>query len=98
MCSHLREFSCDYRGVGETMDSDLLRVGRERLSRVFRFMETLNQHRNPPKLQIREQPWTLWLLGLRTRVKASGSVSQVWQAGTPFHDENACWFELAFTD
>lgn len=43
------------------MGSDSLRIGRERLTRVFRFLEALNQHRNPPKLQIREQLWTLWL-------------------------------------
>jgi len=43
------------------MDLDSLRIGRERLSRVFRFLEALNQHRNPPRLQIREQLWTLWL-------------------------------------
>src|SRR5258707_2760144 len=50
--------------MDQGMDSDFLKVGRERLSRVFRFLEALNQHRNPPKLQIREQPWTLWLPGL----------------------------------
>jgi very-short-patch-repair endonuclease len=46
------------------MNSDDLRVGRERLLRVFQFLEALNQHRNPPKRQIREQLWTLWLKGL----------------------------------
>jgi very-short-patch-repair endonuclease len=46
------------------MDMDSLRVGRERLSRVFRFLEALNQHRNPPRLQIREQLWTMWLTDL----------------------------------
>jgi very-short-patch-repair endonuclease len=43
------------------MDLDSLRVGRERLSRVFQYLPALNQHRNPPKRQIREQLWTLWL-------------------------------------
>ena len=43
------------------MDSDSLRIARDRLSRVFRFLEALNQHRNPPKRQVREQLWTLWL-------------------------------------
>jgi very-short-patch-repair endonuclease len=46
------------------MDLDLLRVGRERLSHVFQYLEALNQHRNPAKRQIREQLWTLWLKDL----------------------------------
>jgi len=37
------------------MDVELLRVGRERLSRVFHYLEALNQHRNPAKRQLREQ-------------------------------------------
>lgn len=43
------------------MDLESLRIGRERLARVFRFLEALNQHRNPPRLRIGEQLWTLWL-------------------------------------
>lgn len=43
------------------MDSDFLRIGRERLSHVFQYLEALNQHRNPAKRQIREQLWSLWL-------------------------------------
>jgi very-short-patch-repair endonuclease len=50
--------------VGDSMDSEYLRDGRERLLRVFQFLEALNQHRNPPKRQIREQLWTLWLRDL----------------------------------
>ena len=46
------------------MDSDKLRVARDKLTRVFRYLEALNQHRNPAKRQIREQPWSLWLHGL----------------------------------
>jgi very-short-patch-repair endonuclease len=46
------------------MDLDSLRVGRDRLSRVFQYLEALNQHRNPAKRQIREQLWTLWLRDL----------------------------------
>src|SRR6266513_875983 len=42
------------------MDADSLRIGRDRLLRVFRFLEALNQHRNPVARQIREQLWTLW--------------------------------------
>jgi len=43
------------------MALDSLRIGRDRLLRVFRFLEALNQHRNPAPRQIREQLWTLWV-------------------------------------
>src|SRR6266851_4801919 len=43
------------------MNPEKLRVAREKLTRVFRYLEALNQHRNPAKRQIREQPWSLWL-------------------------------------
>src|ERR1700724_3128420 len=43
------------------MDAEKLRVAREKLTRVFRYLEALNQHRNPAKRQIREQPWNLRL-------------------------------------
>ena len=37
-----------------------LSAGRQRLARVFQYLEALNQLRNPAKRQIREQPWVLW--------------------------------------
>src|SRR5467141_3449881 len=43
------------------MDADKLRSGRDKLTRVFRYLEALNQHRNQAKRQIREQLWNLWL-------------------------------------
>src|SRR5258708_18475877 len=43
------------------MDAEKLRVARDKLTRVFRYLEALNQHRNPAKRQIREQPWSFWL-------------------------------------
>src|SRR5579863_277781 len=46
------------------MDAEKLRVARDKLTRVFRYLEALNQHRNPAKRQIREQPWSLWLRDL----------------------------------
>src|SRR5712692_9454775 len=46
------------------MDSDKLRIARDKLTRVFRYLEALNQHRNPAKRQIREQPWSFWLRDL----------------------------------
>src|SRR5437660_4131228 len=43
------------------MNPEKLRVAREKLTRVFRYLEALNQHRNQAKRQIREQLWSLWL-------------------------------------
>jgi very-short-patch-repair endonuclease len=43
------------------MDATKLRIARDKLTRVFRYLEALNQHRNPAKRQLREQPWSLWL-------------------------------------
>src|ERR1700746_2567366 len=43
------------------MDAEKLRVARDKLTRVFRYLEALNQHRNPAKRQIREQLWSFWL-------------------------------------
>jgi len=43
------------------MDSETIRIGRDRLVRVFRYLEALNEHRNPVKRHIGEQLWTLWL-------------------------------------
>jgi very-short-patch-repair endonuclease len=46
------------------MDAEKLRVSSEKLMRVFRYLEALNQHRNPPKRQIHEQLWSLRLRDL----------------------------------
>jgi hypothetical protein len=46
------------------MDSDTLRVARDKLTRVFRYLEALNQYRNPARKQIREQLWAVWLKDL----------------------------------
>jgi hypothetical protein len=43
------------------MDAEKLRAARDKLTRVFRYLEALNQHRNPAKRQIREQPRSFWL-------------------------------------
>jgi very-short-patch-repair endonuclease len=62
------------------MDAEKLRAARDKLTRVFRYLEALNQHRNPAKRQIREQPWSFWLRDLpehpsilRGAAKDSGS-------------------------
>src|SRR6266446_2670715 len=46
------------------MDPEKLRIARDKLTRVFRYLEALNQHRNPAKRQVREQLWSLWLRNL----------------------------------
>ncbi len=46
------------------MDAEKLRVAREKLTRVFRYLEALNQQRNPAKRQIHEQLWSLRLCDL----------------------------------
>lgn len=46
------------------LDADTLWISRDRIRRVFRYLEALNQHRNPATRQIREQPWVLWLRDL----------------------------------
>src|ERR1700740_903493 len=46
------------------MDAEKLRVARDKLTRVFRYLEALNQHRNPAKRQIHEQLWSLRLCDL----------------------------------
>ena len=46
------------------MDAEKLRIARDKLTRVFRYLQALNEHRNPAKRQIHEQPWSLSLRDL----------------------------------
>ena len=46
------------------MDPEKLRNARDKLTRVFQYLQALDQHRNPPRRKIHEQPWTLRLLDL----------------------------------
>ncbi len=39
-------------------------LGRDRVAQVFRYLEALNQHRNPAKCLLREQPWSMHLRDL----------------------------------
>jgi very-short-patch-repair endonuclease/DNA polymerase III delta prime subunit len=43
---------------------DQLEVGRKRVEQVFRYLEALNQHRNPARRRIDEQLWHTWLCDL----------------------------------
>ena len=47
-----------------TLERDSLRIARDRVARIFRYLEALNQHRNPAKRQIQEQLWLLWFRDL----------------------------------
>src|SRR5262245_27501131 len=44
-----------------TMADKAVDVGHERIARVFRYLKALNEHRNPAKRQLSEQPWSLWI-------------------------------------
>jgi very-short-patch-repair endonuclease len=46
------------------MDAQKLRVVREKLTRVFQYLEAVNQHRNPAKRRIDEQLWSFRLRDL----------------------------------
>ncbi len=59
------------------MDAEKLRVAREKLTRVFRYLEALNQHRNPAKRQLREQPWSLWMRDLPDHSSVQRGVAKV---------------------
>lgn len=43
------------------MHRDIYTTGQRRIAQVFRYLNALNQVRNPPKRLIDEQPWVLWL-------------------------------------
>jgi very-short-patch-repair endonuclease len=58
------------------MDADKLQVARDKLTRVFRYLEALNQHRNPAKRQIREQLWNFWLHNLPNHPAVKLGVAQ----------------------
>ena len=69
------------------MDAEKLHVVRDKLTRVFRYLEALNQHRNPAKRQIHEQPWSFWLRDLPEhpfiqRGTAKGSFSNTKKGNT----------------
>ena len=66
------------------MDAEKLRGARDKLTRVFRYLEALNQHRNPAKRQIREQLWNLWLHDLpdHPSIKRGGVKSRASKAAS----------------
>src|SRR5439155_287417 len=49
---------------GDMPDAKSEQQGRERVARVFRYLKALNEHRNPAKRDLSDQPWTLWFRNL----------------------------------
>jgi hypothetical protein len=47
-----------------SVDQENVSTGQKRLVQVFRYLEALNQLRNPAKRQIQEQLWVLWFRDL----------------------------------
>lgn len=47
-----------------TSREEQLQIGRKRVEQVFRFLEALNQHRNPAVRRLDEQLWHLWFHSL----------------------------------
>lgn len=47
-----------------TLNTENREIGRKRLIQVFRFLEALNQKRNPVVRRIREQPFSVWFRDL----------------------------------
>ena len=41
-----------------------LHIGRKRATQIFRYLEALNQHRNPARRQLDDQLWHLWFRDL----------------------------------
>jgi len=66
------------------MDPEKVRIARDKLTRVFRYLEALNQHRNPAKRQLREQLWSLWLHDLpdHPAIKRGGSKTKGLRGGS----------------
>src|SRR5262249_38504423 len=94
--SALRKQTCTKRQ--RPMDSEKLRISREKLTRVFRYLEALNQHRNPAKRRIHEQPWSLGLRDLpehssiqRGEAKVSSSKAK---SGTQTSEANGATYVL----
>src|SRR5215471_8928088 len=68
-------------------NGDTLRVAREKIIRVFRYLEALNQHRNPVQRQLSGQQWSFWLHDLPSHPAAQRGPSRVATAARAAKDE-----------
>ena len=67
-------------------DDASLNIGRKRATQVFRYLEALNQQRNPAKRHLDEQLWHLWFRDLPEHPslrRAEFASSSVTAEGTP---------------
>jgi very-short-patch-repair endonuclease len=64
------------------------RVAREKISRVFRYLEALNQHRNPVQAKLAGQLWSLWLHDLPCHSSVQRARAR-WNGGAPVGLEKA---------
>jgi hypothetical protein len=62
------------------MDAERLRVARDKLTRVFRYLQALNQHRNPAKRQLHEQAWNLRMRDLPDHSSIQGGAAKIGSA------------------
>src|SRR5215472_13207510 len=68
-------------------NGDARRVAREKIIRVFRYLEALNQHRNPVQRQLSGQQWSFWLHDLPSHPAAQRGPSRVATAARAAKDE-----------
>src|SRR5215831_17593173 len=68
-------------------NGDTLRVAREKIIRVFRYLEALNQHRNPVQRQLSGQQWSFWLHDLPSHPAAQRGPSRIATAARAAKDE-----------
>lgn len=65
------------------LDTQTLKTARDRITRIFRYLQALDQHRNPVKRLIGEQPWILWLRDLPdSPAIIRGTIEESQNAGT----------------
>ncbi len=61
-------------------------IGRERLIKVYRYLQALHQHRNPVKRQINQERWVLWFRDLPEH--AAVIKGNLWPTNGPETDTN----------
>src|SRR5215472_3631889 len=69
-------------------NGDPLRVAREKIIRVFRYLEALNQHRNPVQRQLSSQQWSLWLHDLPDHASIQRGLSRTALAARAARDKD----------
>ena len=87
-----------YGSTGAPVDSEIIRIGRDRLLRVFRYLEALNEHRNPVKRHIGEQLWTQWLRDVPDHPSIMRGVSAIAELSAPGANGDGATAERQDTD